>query len=334
MSHIYYIASRSTIMLQPNVITLFLNFENTCKTNERSKKKIFTTKITCPPKIKNRVSERFFQNRRVTFSMAHPVLNNTLESFDENLPTDDESEESLKRQKRNVKLQALKLRLARIEARPKNYTGIPEHALVVLHEIVSDSKAQLENVNLTLKKIKTNQAFIILGDEYGKNCTFANIVFRQTIPLLAHYLKPFIFWPSAETIKHVLPLAFRARYNDCNTIKYLISTTPDGMINYISEAFSGRRVKTLRRSEELGNHEDHFFLKLDALQLSFQLSFQLFFSSSYGFLKIKKKHSFYFFSTLPGGDLKKTFTIPLNYIFPAISSNECSLYRTTLNSVQ
>ncbi|KAK4885295.1 hypothetical protein RN001_001566 [Aquatica leii] len=82
------------------------------------------------------------------------ILGNTLQSCDKYLPTDDESGESLKRQKGNVELQTLNLQLTRIDAKPKNYIGVPEHELIVLHEIVSVSKAQLENVYLTVEKTK------------------------------------------------------------------------------------------------------------------------------------------------------------------------------------
>lgn len=31
-----------------------------------------------------------------------------------------------------------------------------------------------------------------------------------------------------------------SQYKNCNTIKYLISITPDGLINFISESYGGR----------------------------------------------------------------------------------------------
>lgn len=92
---------------------------------------------------------------------------------------------------------------------------------------------------------------------------------------MAHFLKQLIFWPSAETIRLALPIPFRAKYNNvqsiidcfeveiqkpsnpihqamtwsdykkCNTIKFLISSTPDGTINFISEGFGGRTTDAL-----------------------------------------------------------------------------------------
>ncbi|CAG4930973.1 unnamed protein product [Parnassius apollo] len=79
-----------------------------------------------------------------------------------------------------------------------------------------------------------------------------------------------IIWPSADGVRENLPIAFRKRYSKAistigcfeiqiektsnashqaatwsqyksyNTIKYLISITPDGLINFISEEYGGR----------------------------------------------------------------------------------------------
>jgi len=84
-------------------------------------------------------------------------------------------------------------------------------------------------------------------------------------------LKKLIFFPSQESVRRALPIPFRANYNhvqsivdSCfeisihklsnpvdqaltwssykghNTIKYCISSTPDGFINFISAGFGGR----------------------------------------------------------------------------------------------
>lgn len=87
-------------------------------------------------------------------------------------------------------------------------------------------------------------------------------------------MRPFIVLLNKEMIKQKLPMAFRHKYNkvtciiDCleieiqkpskalnqalswsdykkaNTIKYLISCTPNGLINYISSGYGGRITDT------------------------------------------------------------------------------------------
>lgn len=196
-------------------------------------------------------------------------FNDTLEDC-EYLPSDEISEEALKQSKKDIQEQALTMQKSRIFNKPKVYIGMQNNALFVLKLLADESGIKLDNIYLTLEKIKLNHTFIILGDEYGKSPSNANTIFRKTIPILAHYLKRFIFWPSQKSIKASLPLPFRARYNNvqsiidcfeieiqkpsnplyqaltwseykkCNTIKYLISSTPDGTINFISEGFGGR----------------------------------------------------------------------------------------------
>ncbi|KYN50570.1 hypothetical protein ALC57_07107, partial [Trachymyrmex cornetzi] len=95
-------------------------------------------------------------------------------------------------------------------------------------------------------------------------------IFRETLPVLALHLKKLIIWPITTSIRRNLPREFRGKYYNvqsiidcleieiqkptnpvhqsitwseykkCNTLKYLISATPDGHINFISEGFGGR----------------------------------------------------------------------------------------------
>ncbi|KAF0682240.1 Uncharacterized protein FWK35_00035585, partial [Aphis craccivora] len=88
-------------------------------------------------------------------------------------------------------------------------------------------------------------------------------------------IKKFTYWPDKNSIQNLLPIPFRYRYSDvqsiidcleieipkpsnpieqsltwsdykkCNTLKYLISSTPDGFINFISEGYGGRSSDVL-----------------------------------------------------------------------------------------
>lgn len=83
-------------------------------------------------------------------------------------------------------------------------------------------------------------------------------------------MKELIYWPSEISIKKNLPIPFRTTfskvqsiidcleieirkpssakqqaliwsdYKKCNTVKYLISSTPDGLINFVSKGYGGR----------------------------------------------------------------------------------------------
>ncbi|XP_014296442.2 uncharacterized protein LOC103575377 [Microplitis demolitor] len=95
-------------------------------------------------------------------------------------------------------------------------------------------------------------------------------IFTKTVPIMAEYLKDFIIWLLSSRIKRQLPISFRScyaavesiidcleieiekptdpvkrsltwsEYKKCNTIKYLISCTPDRIVNFISPGFGGR----------------------------------------------------------------------------------------------
>lgn len=103
--------------------------------------------------------------------------------------------------------------------------------------------------------------------------------FSKFVPLIARQLEPLIHWPSPESTRRCLPVPFRARYSavvsiidafeieiekpsdsitqsmtwssykSANTIKYLVSITPDGLINFVSIGYGGRISDLLLTTE-------------------------------------------------------------------------------------
>ncbi|XP_036144352.1 uncharacterized protein LOC118646144 [Monomorium pharaonis] len=226
----------------------------------------------CSPIKSNKLQDNLKSSTSTSITASTTKdLNDTLEDCDEYLTYSDEiSEEALKQSKKDIQEQTLTMRKSHILNKPKVYIGMQNNALFILKLLADEADIKLDDIYLTLEKIKLNHSFIILSDKYGKSPSNANTIFRKTIPILAHYLKKFIFWPSQKSIKASLPLPFRARYNNvqsiidcfeieiqkpsnplyqaltwseykkCNTIKYLISATLDGTINFISESFGGK----------------------------------------------------------------------------------------------
>ncbi|KAL4719915.1 hypothetical protein ACJJTC_001882 [Scirpophaga incertulas] len=110
----------------------------------------------------------------------------------------------------------------------------------------------------------------MLALHFGLSESSVTKYFKKTLPKVAICLNQLIRWPSADEVRENLPIAFRKRYSkaisiidcfeiqiekpsnalhqaltwsqykSCNTIKYLISITPDGLINFISEGYGGR----------------------------------------------------------------------------------------------
>lgn len=162
-----------------------------------------------------------------------------------------------------------------IEKYPKMYIGIPEEWMFFINELIACTGLSKNEIYVTLMKIKLNDTFERLGHQFGLSKAKVSRIFNKAVPLLAFHLKTLIFWPEKKSILLNLPIAFRYRYKnvqsiiDCfeieiqkpskpihqaltwseykkaNTLKYLISSTPDGFINYISKGYGGRITDAL-----------------------------------------------------------------------------------------
>lgn len=63
-----------------------------------------------------------------------------------------------------------------------------------------------------------NDTFSRLGDEFGMSASHANRIFNKSISLIANCLRSLIFWPKKDTIQFLLPIPFRARYSNVQSI--------------------------------------------------------------------------------------------------------------------
>lgn len=181
----------------------------------------------------------------------------------------EESECELADNKKNDDL-ALKMTNIFIERAPKKYIGIVPEWYWVVNFLVTKTGISDMHIKLILMKLKLNDTFERLGDNFGMSSSNASRIFKKHVPILSHFLKTLICWPEKRSIKRSLPIPFRARYSNvvsiidcfeiqiekpsdpimqaltwseykkCNTLKYLVSSTPDGLVNFISSGFGGR----------------------------------------------------------------------------------------------
>lgn len=142
--------------------------------------------------------------------------------------------------------------------------------IMLLQVICNEAGISKSRVLMCLQKIKQNLSFSVLAFDYALSSSHCGRIFSQTVSVLANALEKFVVWSDSKVVQHRLPIAFRANFNDvtsiidcfeiqiqkpsnavhqshtwsqykqCNTIKYLISSTPDGVVNFISEGFGGR----------------------------------------------------------------------------------------------
>ncbi|XP_056636272.1 uncharacterized protein LOC130444923 isoform X1 [Diorhabda sublineata] len=164
----------------------------------------------------------------------------------------------------------LKGTMMSIEREPKFLVGIPKESYFCLQVLSQKIPVPHINILITLKKIRLNEPSSILAMQFGRSSVNIGQIFKRTVPLLSKYLKELILWPAANKIAERLPIAFRSRYSKvqsiigcfkiriqkpsnplhesltwseykrCNTIKYMVSCTPDGLVNFISCGFGGR----------------------------------------------------------------------------------------------
>jgi hypothetical protein len=154
------------------------------------------------------------------------------------------------------------------------FMGVQPNILFVIDRLVDKLGVQAAkgryNVMLTLRKIKLNEVYELIGLYMGTSANNASEIFRKTLPTMAACMKECIFSvPKAVTLRN-LPLAFRlnyygvthtldcfevqiqtpsnakhraicySMYKGCPTLKFLISVTPDAFCNFVARGYGGR----------------------------------------------------------------------------------------------
>ncbi|GBM78426.1 hypothetical protein AVEN_96767-1 [Araneus ventricosus] len=162
-----------------------------------------------------------------------------------------------------------------IEKKPFLNLGVPKECFFIVSLLSKKTNCPHVNVLITLKKIRLNDPYAILAQQFGMSESNICRIFKETVRFIAIALQELIIWPDARKVRERLPIAFRARYAkvqsiiDCfeieiekpsnpihqaltwseykkaNTLKYLISCTPDGLVNFISKGYGGRTDDTV-----------------------------------------------------------------------------------------
>ena len=134
-------------------------------------------------------------------------------------------------------------------------------------------------VCLIFRKIRLNESFTILGYEFGISSREASRIFIRYVAFIADHMQEIIFWPKHDYLKRALPISFRknyskiqsvidcfeveiqkpsdpvnqaltwSEYKGCNTLKYMVSVTPDGLISFVSTGYGGRTTDEVVASQ-------------------------------------------------------------------------------------
>ncbi len=189
----------------------------------------------------------------------------SFELIDENYSSNDDE-----LQQDEYKKLMLKATTMSIERNPKLFLGLPPRSFFLVGLLEKEAAVPRKNIYITLKKLRLNLSFAVLAIDFGMSVSNVSRLFKNSLHKLANVLQELIVWPNEREIKENLPIPFQARYGklvsiidcleieiekpsdsvsqaltwstyyNCNTIKYLISCTPDGLVSFVSEGFGGR----------------------------------------------------------------------------------------------
>jgi hypothetical protein len=160
---------------------------------------------------------------------------------------------------------------------PRMYLGVDKEWISILSLISnkinvrkSSSLTPTDVIYLLFRKMRLNESFSILGHEFGISSQSVGTFFRLNLGFVADHFKELIVWPSIDNVKKNMPVSFRknyagvsciidcleieiekpsnpvhqaltwSQYKKCNTLKYLMAVTPDGLISFVSIGFGGR----------------------------------------------------------------------------------------------
>lgn len=159
-----------------------------------------------------------------------------------------------------------------ISNNPKAYIGLPKQYFWLINHIVTQSETKITELDIImiLFKIKLNDPVNRICDQFQiSRVRFSNSMYTG-IQVLANFFQNLIYMPSLLQIKLNQPLAFKIRYSNvrllldafeieiqkphnpvsqaqtwsqyknANTIKYLIGSTPNGFVSYVSVGYGGR----------------------------------------------------------------------------------------------
>lgn len=105
-----------------------------------------------------------------------------------------------------------------ISTNTKSYLGIANNWYWIIDLLHAHTAIRPDHIKLTLMKIKVNDTFQRLGQQFGISHTKASNIFNSVVPRLAHMLQTLIYFPDSMSIKKALPISFRVNYSHVQSI--------------------------------------------------------------------------------------------------------------------
>ncbi len=211
-------------------------------------------------------------------SQSHSEFSDNEEGSDDSTSDNEDGDESNVNDEPVVEQKVRDVNRLFVSRKPLSYLGVAEDSSFIIQEIADCIPApkkpcsllSRDIVTIVFQKLRLNDSFDRLGDQYWVSRQHIGRIFSKFMPVIAKYLEPFVFWPTNEQIRKRLPIQFRHRYSsvhcmidafeiqiekstdpvlqaltwsdykEANTFKYLLACSPDGLIVYLSIGFGGR----------------------------------------------------------------------------------------------
>lgn len=161
----------------------------------------------------------------------------------------------------------------------KFYTGLPSYSrLMAVFNFLSSALAEnkcsalplFQQFLIALMKLRLNVCDQDIAYRFGISQSVVSKNFSKWVNIMYIYMKPFIVWPGREEVLKTMPEGFKREFSRCicivdcfevfcerpsnlmaraqtysnykhhNTVKFLIATTPQGVISFVSKGWGGR----------------------------------------------------------------------------------------------
>lgn len=164
-----------------------------------------------------------------------------------------------------------KAKLQMVHEFPTLFLGLRRNRIFLVNSLAQSFELNQRDIILTLRKIKLNEHNARLASVFGLTDGEVEILFRTSVPKIADCLRNFIVWPDDITMKLNVPINLRQHFNkihlvlnylvvkvrqnavkhlsqaqlessycevdQCHKLKYLIASTLDGCVCFVSRGF-------------------------------------------------------------------------------------------------
>ncbi|XP_040176006.1 uncharacterized protein LOC120908747 isoform X2 [Anopheles arabiensis] len=164
-----------------------------------------------------------------------------------------------------------KAKLQMVHEFPMLFLGLRRNRMFLVNSLAQWFDLNQRDIILTLRKIKQNESSVRLGSVFALGSTEVELLFHTNVPKIADCLRNFIVWPDDITMKLNVPISLRQHFQrihlilnylvvrvkqsavqelpaveiatsfcpdeQCHKLKYLVASTLDGCVCFVSRAF-------------------------------------------------------------------------------------------------